>query len=186
MSRVIRGIVPRSRATLVSASSHEHGDHVEAPLLIELPLSRDRSIEDRHLDELAVRRACSAGTVGDGRHATIERGIGDRSVTLGRGAGFQGCTLPVGQGQGLEPLEALLGKERGSCFTLADLDAAGRLLESGDDTDQTDREHQDRHQYFAQGEALLVAHGIPHRTLTRPVAATTTVLVAESPEFVTV
>src|SRR5215470_18189501 len=57
--------------TSASASRHEHGDHVQPALLVELALPCDGSVEDRHLDQLAVRRTRAAGAVDDRRHAPV-------------------------------------------------------------------------------------------------------------------
>ena len=61
------------------------------------------------------------------------------------------------------------------------------VLKAGGDPHQTDGEDEDRDEDLAQTEAELgVAHWLSHRTLTRPVAATTTVRVPLRVGFVTV
>src|SRR5215470_2894876 len=192
MSRLILRMTGASLSRMsASASRHEHGDHVQATLLVELALPRNGSVEDGHLHELAVRRARAAGAVDDRRHAPVEGRIGDRAISFRRCAGLQGRAGPVGQRERLQPFEPLLGEEGGRGLTLAELHAARGVLESGCDPHQADREDQCRHEDLTQAEASFAACRAAvceasHRTLTRPVAATTTVRVALSAACVSV
>src|SRR2546425_1281884 len=177
---------PTAFITSASTTGYERGDHVQSALLVQLALSRDRPVEHRHLDQLAAPRARPAGAVGDRRHASVAGRVGDRAVAFRRRAGAQGDARPVGQRQSLELLEPLRRHERRRRFAVAHLDAAGGVLEPRGDGDESDGEDDHRHEDLAQREAPLVADRPLHRTLTRPVAATTTVRIAWFTGFVTV
>src|SRR5262249_55109819 len=122
----------------------------------------------------------AAGAIDDRRHAPVEAGVGDRAISFRRGAGLESRAGPVGQRERLEPFEPLFGQKGGRGLTLAELHAARGVLKSRGDAHQADREAQCRHETLAQAEASFAACRAPardasHRTLTRPVAATTTV-----------